>query len=220
MVFPPSLQSPCDQTVFRFDGVEGAVGAVGLVAGAFDGEFGGAAEPVVPVGDRVGGGQRERDLVWVQRGQQPVGDRVVDGGRGDRAAGRAWWPVGAAGALVGRALVAVVVGAHRFAAGSAGDDALAQRGSLPRWAGAGVGAVAGQGRLVGQVLRPSRCSRRGDRAISTGHWARGRSTSPVCTLPSGSTRGADGVAAVHVRPGVAGILQHAQHAGVSQCAPT
>ena len=124
--FPPGFQCSCDQPVLRFDGVEGAFGAVGVVAGAFDGELGGAAEAVVPVGDLVGGGQRERDLGRVERGQQPVGDRVVDGGRGDRAARRGGEPVGAARALVGRPLVAVVVGAHRLAAGPADDDALTQ----------------------------------------------------------------------------------------------
>ena len=68
--------------------MEGAFGAVGLVAGTLDGELGGATEAVVSVGDRVGGGQRQRGLVRIQRGQQPVGDRVVDGGRGHRAARR------------------------------------------------------------------------------------------------------------------------------------
>jgi hypothetical protein len=47
--------------------VEGALGPVGLVAGAFDGEFGGAADSPVPVGDFVGGRERERDLVGAQR---------------------------------------------------------------------------------------------------------------------------------------------------------
>ena len=42
--------------------MEGAFGAVGLVAGTLDGELGGATEAVVSVGDRVGGGQRQRDL--------------------------------------------------------------------------------------------------------------------------------------------------------------
>ena len=153
--FPPSLQSPCHQTVLGFDSVEGAVGAVGLVAGAFDGQLGGAAEAVVPVGDLVGGGQRQRDLVRVQRGQQPLGDRVVDGGRGHRAARRGGVPIGAARALVGGALVGVVVGAHRLAARSAGDDALTQRRSLAWWARPGVGAVGGQPGLVGQVLGPA-----------------------------------------------------------------
>jgi hypothetical protein len=58
---PPGFQSPRYQTVFRLDLAEGAFGAVGVVAGAFDGEFGGAADAVAPVGDFVGGGQRERD---------------------------------------------------------------------------------------------------------------------------------------------------------------
>ena len=43
-------------------GAEGAFGPVGVVAGAFDGELGGAADPLVPVGDLVGGGERQRDL--------------------------------------------------------------------------------------------------------------------------------------------------------------
>ena len=63
--------------------MEGSFGAVGLVAGAFDSELGGATEPVVPVGDLIGGSEGEFDLVWVQRGEQPIGDRVIDGGRGD-----------------------------------------------------------------------------------------------------------------------------------------
>ncbi len=55
------------EPVVWLDRVEGAFGPVGLVAGAFDGEFGGAADSPVPVGDLVGGRERERDLVGVQR---------------------------------------------------------------------------------------------------------------------------------------------------------
>ncbi len=67
---PPGFQVAGHQPVFRLDRVEGAFGAVGLVAGAFDGEFGGPADPPMPVGDLVGGGQRQRDLGGVQRRQQ------------------------------------------------------------------------------------------------------------------------------------------------------
>ena len=72
---PPGFQAAGHQPVVRFDRVEGAFGAVGLVAGAFDGELGGPADPLMPVGDLVGGGQRERDLVGVQRFQQSFGHR-------------------------------------------------------------------------------------------------------------------------------------------------
>jgi hypothetical protein len=73
--------------------VEGAFGPFGLVTGAFQGQFRGPAHPLVPVGDLVGSSQRQRHFGRVQRGQQPPGDRVIDGGRGDRAAGRGGQPV-------------------------------------------------------------------------------------------------------------------------------
>ena len=76
--FPAGLQGAGDEPVLRFGGVEGPFGAVGVVAGAFDGQLGGAAGAGAAVGDLVGGGERERDLVGVQRGQQPLGDDVVD----------------------------------------------------------------------------------------------------------------------------------------------
>ena len=43
------------------------LGPVGFVAGAFDGELGGPPDSPMPVGDLVGGGQCQRDLVGVQR---------------------------------------------------------------------------------------------------------------------------------------------------------
>src|SRR5712691_1244284 len=52
---PPCLQAPCDQPVFGLDGAEGALGPVGVVAGAFHRESGGPADPLVPAGDLVGG---------------------------------------------------------------------------------------------------------------------------------------------------------------------
>src|SRR6266540_2523253 len=62
--------------------------------------------------------------------------------------------VGAARALIGGSRIGVVVGAHRFAAGPAGDDALTQRGPLPRWPRPGIGAISGQLGPVGQVVAP------------------------------------------------------------------
>ena len=51
-------------------GAEGALGPVGVVAGAFDGELGGPADPLVPAGDLVGCGQRQGDLPGGERVQQ------------------------------------------------------------------------------------------------------------------------------------------------------
>ena len=41
---PPGFEAAGDEPVLRFDGVEGAFGPVGFVAGAFDGQFGGPAD--------------------------------------------------------------------------------------------------------------------------------------------------------------------------------
>lgn len=65
--FPAGLQGAGDQPVFWLDLVEGAFGAVGFVAGAFDGELGGPAEALVAVGDLVSGGQGQGDLGGIQR---------------------------------------------------------------------------------------------------------------------------------------------------------
>src|SRR4029077_11318990 len=80
--------------VVRFDRVEGAFGAVGLVTGAFDGELGGPPDPPMPVGDLVGGGQRQIDLVGVQRFQQSFGHRLVHRGGDDGPAGGGGEPGG------------------------------------------------------------------------------------------------------------------------------
>lgn len=65
---------------------EGAFGPISLVAGAFDGEFGGSAGALVPIGDVVSGGQGKCNLGGIERLQEPAGDRVVHGGRGDGSA--------------------------------------------------------------------------------------------------------------------------------------
>jgi hypothetical protein len=106
---------------------ESAFGPISFVAGAFDGELGGPADALVAVGDLVSGGQGKGDLGGIERLQQSVGDGGVHGRRGDGSAGRGGESIGAAGAFVGGPLVGVVVGAHRLAAGSTGDDPLTQR---------------------------------------------------------------------------------------------
>jgi hypothetical protein len=120
--------------------MEGPFGAVGVVAGAFDGQLGGAAGAVPASGDLVGGGEGEGDLFGVQGGEEPVGDRVVDGVGADGAAGRGGLLVFAGVAFVGASAVAVVAGRHRPPAAAAADDALAEGVALtppgspsPRW---------------------------------------------------------------------------------------
>src|SRR6266566_3043511 len=56
--FPAGFQAAGDQPVLRLAGAQGALGPVGVVAGAFDGELGGAADPLVPAGHLIGSGQR------------------------------------------------------------------------------------------------------------------------------------------------------------------
>ena len=152
--FPAGFQAAGDQPVLRLAGAKGALGPVGVVAGAFDGELGGAADPLVPAGHLAGCCQGQGDLLGGQRVQQHPGDRLVDGGGGHRPAGGSGQPVSTGGALISRPLIGVVIGAHRLAARPAGDDALAQRAAFPRRAGAGVGAVGRQPGLAGQVIRP------------------------------------------------------------------
>ncbi len=125
--FPPGLQGARDQPVLRLHLGEGAFGAVGFVAGAFDGEFGGPAEALVPIGDLISGGQGEGDLGGIERLQEPAGDGGVHGGRGDGSAGWGGEPIGAAGALIGGLLPRAIGGAHWLAARAAGDDPLTQR---------------------------------------------------------------------------------------------
>ena len=80
---PAGLQAAGDQPVLRLDLAESALGAVGLIPRAFDGELGGPAGPLVPAGHLIGCGERQGDLPGGQRVQQHPGDRVIDGGRGD-----------------------------------------------------------------------------------------------------------------------------------------
>jgi hypothetical protein len=47
-------RTPGDEPVLRLDLAESAFGAVCLITRAFDGELGGAADPLVPAGHLVG----------------------------------------------------------------------------------------------------------------------------------------------------------------------
>jgi len=77
---PSRLQGAGDQPVLRLDLAERALCAVGRVAGTLDGELGRAADPLVPAGHLVGGGERERDLLGGQRVQQRTRDSIIDAG--------------------------------------------------------------------------------------------------------------------------------------------
>jgi hypothetical protein len=59
---PEDVQGSGDRPVLRLHLAEGAFGAIGFVAGAFDGELGGSACPLTPIGVLVGGGQGEGEL--------------------------------------------------------------------------------------------------------------------------------------------------------------
>ena len=156
-LLPAGFEVAGDQPVLRFAGVEGPLGPVGFVAGPFHGQLGGPAAAGPAVGDLVGGGQRQRDLVGVEGVQEPFGHGVVDGGGGDRPAGGRRHLVGAGGrALVGGVAVAVVAGGHRPPAGAAADDPLTQGVALARRAGAGVGRCwRPKPGPVGQVVVPA-----------------------------------------------------------------
>ncbi len=52
----------CDRRMLKLL-VKGALGAVGVVAGALECELGSARRPRAALGDLVGGGQRQRDLL-------------------------------------------------------------------------------------------------------------------------------------------------------------
>ena len=123
--FPPGFQGAGDQPVLRLAGQEGPLGPVGVVAGPLDGQLSGADRPLPPGGDLLGGGQRQRDLRGLDRGQQRGGDGLIDGVGADRPAQRRGDVVGAGvGALIAGVAV-LVADLHGAAAGAAEHDALA-----------------------------------------------------------------------------------------------
>ena len=121
--------------------------------GAFDRELGGSHRTAAAGGDLVGRGQRQRELVGLDRSQQRVDDHDVDGVGAHRPAAGCGDVVGAGVAALIPRVGVLVADLHAAAARAAEHDALTQRGAFPRRAGPGVGAVGGQFCLVGQVLR-------------------------------------------------------------------
>ena len=88
-MLPAGLEAAGDEPVLGLAGVERALGADRLVAGALDAQLDRAGRARAAVGDLVGGGERERDLLRRERLEQPAGDQLVDDGRLDRPAARA-----------------------------------------------------------------------------------------------------------------------------------
>ena len=112
----------------------------------------------------------------------------------------------------------MVIGHHRLAAAAAADDPLAQRGALPRRPGTGSGVVGRQPGFVRQVVRP------GDVALVVvfdqhGPFGAGPFGDRGMHRAAGIDGAARSVAAEHVHPGVARVLQDPQHPGVGELAP-
>ena len=155
MCLPAGLEAARDEAVLGLAGVERALGAGGLVAGALDAQLDRAGRARAAVGDLIGGGERERDLLRRDRLQQPAGDELVDDGGLDRpAAGRVDVVRARVAALVVAAL-APVQRRHRPAAGAAAQDPLTQRPALARRALTGVRVIRSQPLLVSEILLPA-----------------------------------------------------------------
>ena len=111
--FPARLQAARDEPVVGVALVEGAFGARGVVAGPLDAQLDRAGRSRAPVGDRVGGLERERDLLGRDGSQQPLGDGPFDHRAHHAATARRAGAVGA-----GVAAVVAAVGAAVQATGS------------------------------------------------------------------------------------------------------
>jgi hypothetical protein len=153
--FPSGFQAAGHETVLRFAGGVRAFGAFGGVAGAFDAQLDGAQRAGPAVGDLAGGGQGQGEVFGGDRGEQLGGDHVVDGGGAYRVAVGGGHVVGAGSGAFVVGLPAGVTGTHRPPARTTNHDALTQCGTFPRWAGTGVGGVAGELGLVSQEARPA-----------------------------------------------------------------
>src|SRR5829696_9097111 len=198
--------------------MEGTLGPFRLVAGTFHGQLGGPDRPLAALGDLVGGGQRQRELVGGDRVQQRRGDRLVDGVGADRAAVGGGGVVGAGMVALVVAVAALVAGAHGAAAAAAEDDPLAQGEAFAGRAGPGVGAVGGQLGLDRQVVVPA------DVALVV--VAQQHLPLVAGQLDGAGVHGAAGVddlagvaPAEHVRPGIDRIGQDLQDAAVAQATP-
>ena len=155
LLLPAGLEAAGDQAVLGLAGVERALGADRLIAGALDAQLDRAGRARASVGDLVGGRERQLDLLRRERLEQPARDQLVDHGRLDRPAAGRVDVVGARVAAFVVAALAAVKRGHRPAAGAAAHDPLAQRAALPRRALPRVRVVGGQPPLVGQDTAPS-----------------------------------------------------------------
>jgi hypothetical protein len=186
-----SLASQRDSSVratSRWSGValvEGAFGAGGVVAGAFDAQFDGAGRASGAVGDGIGGRQGKRDLVGRDGGQQPLGDRPLDQFAHHAATGRRVDLVAAAVSAVIARPGGAVVGGHRAPAAAAADEALQQRAAGPGRTRALAGVVGRQPLLVAHELLPADVA---GVELTTPHRSRGKIVVLAWMLPSGSTR--------------------------------
>jgi hypothetical protein len=86
LLLPAGFEVSGDEAVVGLAGVERALGTDRVIAGALDAQLRGAGGARAAVGDRVGGGERELELLGRERREQPAGDEFVDDGRVDRAA--------------------------------------------------------------------------------------------------------------------------------------
>ena len=70
LLLPAVLEAAGDQAIVGLAGVESALGADRLIAGALDAQLRGAVRARATVGVLIGGSQRERDLLGRERLQQ------------------------------------------------------------------------------------------------------------------------------------------------------
>ncbi len=76
--FPAGLEAAGDEAILRLAGMERALGADRVIAGAFDAQLERAVGARASFCDLVGSSERERDLLGCERREQPRGDELVD----------------------------------------------------------------------------------------------------------------------------------------------
>src|SRR6188472_2286261 len=133
-LLPFALQAAGDEAVLGLDSAVAPLGALRLILGALDLQPPLLQRGVVILLERLGRGERGLDAGGGERGQQRVGDRLVDLGAADPETPLATaLDEHAARAVVGRALVAspaLVVHLQLAPAVPADRDSLQQRGAL------------------------------------------------------------------------------------------
>ncbi len=141
-LLPGGLQAAGDEPVVRVDGLVAALGAAGVVTGAFDLAAVLVEGGVVGVFEVFGGGEAGGERLGGQRGQERVGDGGVERDAADVQVTGATAVDDRGGALavvarggLGRALVEH---GEFTAAGPAGRQALEQGAALPDGTGAGL----------------------------------------------------------------------------------